>query len=200
MPRMADLARWITAAEPALGWEPGRFLAVYRENRRDVFETSFEADPVAVAIRDCIAADRPDGWTGTATELLAALNGRVSEGVRKSKLWPLSAQGLGNRIDRVAPLLRNKGFAVERHHSGQRHIIIKPPRTSANPRQIERGVTMPRRAATITQADVARVIRAAKQAGASEVVVTVGDQSVTVKLGQSTSPVKTLEKDEGIIL
>ena len=59
---------------------------------------------------------------------------------------------------------------------------------------------MPRRAATITQADVARVIRAAKQAGASEVVVTVGDQSVTVKLGQSTSPVKTLEKDEGIIL
>ncbi len=51
----------------------------------------------------------------------------MSEGVRKSKLWPLSAQGLGNRIDRIAPLLRNKGFVVERKHSGQRHIIIKPP-------------------------------------------------------------------------
>jgi hypothetical protein len=59
---------------------------------------------------------------------------------------------------------------------------------------------MPRRQAIITQADVARIIRAAKQAGASEVVVTVGDQSVTVKLGQSTGPVKTLEQDEGIIL
>jgi putative DNA primase/helicase len=47
--------------------------------------------------------------------------------VRRSKLWPLSAQGLGNRIDRVAPLLRNKGFIVERRHSGQRHIIIRPP-------------------------------------------------------------------------
>jgi putative DNA primase/helicase len=92
-----------------------------------VIETSFEADAVAVGIRNYIATDHPDGWTGTATELLSALNTRVSEGVRKSKLWPLSAQGLGNRIDRVAPLLRNKGFAVERRHSGQRHIIIKPP-------------------------------------------------------------------------
>ena len=126
-PRMADLAKWITAAEPALGWDAGKFLAVYRENRRDVIETSFEADAVAVAIRDYILADQPEGWTGTATELLSGLNTRVNEGVRKSRLWPLSAQGLGNRIDRIAPLLRNKGFVVERRHSGQRHIIIKPP-------------------------------------------------------------------------
>jgi putative DNA primase/helicase len=127
MPRMADMAKWITAAEPALGWEPGQFLAVYRENRRDVIETSFEADAVAVAIRDFVTAGPPEGWSGTPTALLAELTARVSEGVRKSKLWPLSAQGLGNRIDRVAPLLRNKGFTVERRHSGQRFIIITPP-------------------------------------------------------------------------
>ena len=36
---------------------------------------------------------------------------------------------------------------------------------------------MPRRPATITQADVARVIRAAKQEGAAEVEVRVGDQA-----------------------
>jgi putative DNA primase/helicase len=130
MPRMADFVKWITAAESGLGWEAGQFLAAYRENRRDVIESSFEADLVAVAIKDYILADCPDGWTGTATELLTALNARTSEGVRKSKLWPLSAQGLGNRIDRVAPLLRNKGFVVQRHHSGQRHIIIKPPKAS----------------------------------------------------------------------
>jgi len=127
LPRMADFVKWITAAEPGLGWEAGQFLAAYRENRRDVIESSFEADSVAVAIKDYVGADCPDGWTGTATQLLAVLTARVSEGVRKSKLWPLSAQGLGNRIDRVAPLLRNKGFVVERWHSGQRHIIIKPP-------------------------------------------------------------------------
>jgi putative DNA primase/helicase len=127
-PRMADLAKWMTAAEPALGWDTEKFLAVYRENCRDVIETSFEADAVAVAVRDYIVAEHSDdGWTGTATELLTALNTRVSDGVRRSKLWPLSAQGLGNRIDRIAPLLRNKGFLVERKHSGQRHIIIRPP-------------------------------------------------------------------------
>jgi putative DNA primase/helicase len=128
-PRMADFVKWITAAEPGLGWKPGEFLNVYRENRRDVTESSFEADPVAVAIRDYTIAEHPEGWTGTATELLAALNSRVAEGVRKSRIWPLTAQALGNRVDRVAPLLRSKGFTVERRHSGVRIITIVPPRS-----------------------------------------------------------------------
>ena len=60
-PRMADFAKWITAAESGLGWEPGAFLKVYGENRRDVIESSFEADSVAVAIRDWIIAEHPEG-------------------------------------------------------------------------------------------------------------------------------------------
>src|SRR5262249_58049307 len=57
---------------------------------------------------------------------------------------------------------------------------------------------MPRRPAQITQADVARIIRAAKQAGASEVVVKIGEQSVIVKL--STAPTINLEADGEVIL
>jgi hypothetical protein len=57
---------------------------------------------------------------------------------------------------------------------------------------------MPRSPARITQADIARVIRAAKEAGALEVVVKIGEQSVTVKL--STSQTKTLEPDGEIVL
>jgi uncharacterized protein YkvS len=57
---------------------------------------------------------------------------------------------------------------------------------------------MPRRPAQITQADVARIIRAAKQAGATEVVVKIGEQSVIVKL--STAQTKALEPDRDIIL
>lgn len=59
---------------------------------------------------------------------------------------------------------------------------------------------MPRRAAQITQAEIARIIRAAKQAGASEVVVKVGTQSVIVRLGQSTASEKSLEHDVEIVL
>jgi putative DNA primase/helicase len=128
---MADFEKWLTAAEPGLGWELGAFRAAYHENRRDISESSFEADPVAVAIRDFVIALHPQGWSGTPTELLAALNEHVSESARRSKIWPASAQGLGNRFDRIKPLLRAKGFFVDRRHSGQRTIIIVPPKSDA---------------------------------------------------------------------
>jgi len=59
---------------------------------------------------------------------------------------------------------------------------------------------MPRRAAQITQADIARVIRAAKQAGAAEVVVNIAGQSLIVRLATSDSPQKGLEPEGEIIL
>jgi hypothetical protein len=43
---------------------------------------------------------------------------------------------------------------------------------------------VPRRPATITQADAARIIRAAKQAGASEVEIRIGDATVLVRLNE----------------
>lgn len=46
---------------------------------------------------------------------------------------------------------------------------------------------MPRRPAQITQADVTRVIRAAKKAGAAEVEVRVSGQSLIVRLAPSTT-------------
>jgi DNA-binding XRE family transcriptional regulator len=45
---------------------------------------------------------------------------------------------------------------------------------------------MSRRPATLTQADVARVIRAAKQTGAKEVEVRVGESSIVIRLELST--------------
>ena len=126
-PRMADLCKWVTAAESGLGWEPGEFLAAYNKNRKDVFETVFEADSVAVAIKNFVTNDYPLGWEGTSTELLAEINNRVAEGIRKARSWPMTAQALGNRIDRIAPLLRNKGFVIERMRSTVRTIKIIPP-------------------------------------------------------------------------
>jgi hypothetical protein len=61
---------------------------------------------------------------------------------------------------------------------------------------------MPRRPSQVTQADIARVIRAAKQAGASEVVVKIGEQSLIVRLeGRSENSLqKGLEPEGEIIL
>lgn len=46
---------------------------------------------------------------------------------------------------------------------------------------------MPRRPACLTQADVARMIRAAKQAGAAEVEVRVGMATYVVRIAASIS-------------
>ena len=129
-PRMADFVKWITAAKSGLGWEPGAFLAAYQENRRDVSESAFEADPVAVATYNFVKAERPDGFEGTATELLKEINNWTTDSIRNSRSWPQNASQLGNRIERAKPLLLTKGFFVERRHSGTRTITIVPPKAS----------------------------------------------------------------------
>jgi hypothetical protein len=58
---------------------------------------------------------------------------------------------------------------------------------------------MPRRPASITQADVARIIRAAKQAGAAEVVVHVNGEPVVIRL-QSTMTEAPLAPEREIVL
>ena len=59
---------------------------------------------------------------------------------------------------------------------------------------------MPRRAAQITQADVARIIRAAKQAGAAEIEIKVGEQTLLVRLTPSTACESTLAPTAEIVL
>jgi hypothetical protein len=62
-------------------------------------------------------------------------------------------------------------------------------------------VPMPRRPAAFTQADIARAVRAAKQTGAAEVEVRVGEQSsIVIRLNSSTGPEKPLEPIGKIVL
>jgi hypothetical protein len=124
--RMADFEKWVTAAEPGLDWEAGTFSAAYEASRRNSADATFEADPVAMAIADLIREDFPSGWTGTATSLLEALGPKVSDTLKRSKIWPSTAQGLGNSIERAKPLLRQRGIIVERRHSGERFVTIVP--------------------------------------------------------------------------
>jgi len=59
---------------------------------------------------------------------------------------------------------------------------------------------MPRRPAHITQADVARVIRAAKQEGVHEIEVRVGGASIVMRIPSSTDSEERLEQGEEIVL
>jgi hypothetical protein len=59
---------------------------------------------------------------------------------------------------------------------------------------------MPRRPAAITQADISRAVRAAKQAGAAEVEVRIGDATILVRIVPSTGQERALEPAGEIVL
>lgn len=110
LPRMADFAAWVVAAEPALPWEPGAFMRAYLGNRDDAVQVALESDVVATAVREF--ADETTSFGGTATELLNLLEQRVTEKVRTSRSWPKAPQVLSNRLRRAAPALRQLGIDV----------------------------------------------------------------------------------------
>lgn len=127
LPRMADFALWMTAAEAGLDWEPGTFVAAMEAGRAETMAAAFDADVVAKAVDAFIREEHPtSGWEGTPSELLEAINRRTTEEVRRSRSWPANVTGLGTRIDRIADLLRWRGFVLVRKHGRQRTIIIRP--------------------------------------------------------------------------
>jgi hypothetical protein len=111
MPRMADFAMWATAAEKALGWEPGAFMDAHSGNRAEAAQSALEADPVALATTEFM--EGRDEWTGTAGELWEALGELVGESIKHSKAWPGAPNALSARMKRLAPALRDIGIEYE---------------------------------------------------------------------------------------
>lgn len=110
LPRMADFARWVVAAEPSLPWEePGKFLAAYHANRAEAHTLALDASLVAQALLALI----PEGqeWEGTSKELLSALT-KADPQSEKKPGWPTSPRSLSDAIKTIAPNLRAAGFTV----------------------------------------------------------------------------------------
>lgn len=119
-PRMADFALWVVAAEPLLPWGSGAFLAAYQGNRGEANNLAIEASPVAMPILALIEAR--GHWTGTAGELLAALEEKYAdERTRMRKDWPINRKAMGNALRRVAPNLRAAGVTVTLPEKGTGH-------------------------------------------------------------------------------
>ena len=133
LPRMADFAKWVTAAEPALPWETGGFMEAYDSKRAEAVEQALEGDVVAVAVQSLLSG--VESWTGSATELLEALGGYVPEQTQKTRAWPKTARTLSNRIRRAATFLRQVGVEVEfyREPGGNRKRLIRMNLNSSVP-------------------------------------------------------------------
>jgi DNA polymerase I-like protein with 3'-5' exonuclease and polymerase domains len=151
LPRMADFAKWATAAESALGMQPGKFMEAYADSRREINERALEADPVAVAVVKLMA--NKEEWVGTTAKLLKDLKYLVEEDVRRYKTWPKQPQHLSRHLKRLAPVLRGEGIEVvdlpresgerkkrlykekpvnDRHERHERHDCEKPDRKATS--------------------------------------------------------------------
>lgn len=108
--RMADFEVFVSAAEPALGWERGTFLAAYQADREGAIEQALEADPLGDAVCQLV---EHDDWGGTPTALLISLSEKVPDPVRKSPTWPKASNKLRDRLRRLAPALRAQGISLD---------------------------------------------------------------------------------------
>jgi hypothetical protein len=109
LPRMADFAVWVSAAEPGLGWEKGAFLAVYTGNRKAAVGRALEADVLGEPV--CKLVENED-WLGSPTELLTRLADYVSDAVRKGRAWP-AVNKLRGRLRFLQSALRERGIELD---------------------------------------------------------------------------------------
>jgi len=129
--RMADFHLWSLAAESAFAGEVS-FEDAYRSSREGAHRLAIEDSILAQPLRSFIAkAEITDGgrsWSGTATELLEALDGQADEEKLRRKEWPRSARGLSGALRRIVPSLRAIGVDIEldlrEGHAWKRSIRI----------------------------------------------------------------------------
>jgi hypothetical protein len=128
LPRMADFAKWVIAAEPALGWEAETFLNAYRDNRAAANNLALDSSLVAQAILELVKVG--SSFTGTSKALLAALNKRHPENDKKPG-WPQNPRGMSGAIRTIAPNLRAEGFDIpeepRKAHHGNVWTISRSP-------------------------------------------------------------------------
>jgi hypothetical protein len=168
VPRMADFAIWVTAAEPALGWAEGSFLVSYEHKRDETHELALEASPIAQAMQDIVEEAE---FFGTATHLLERLNLAAGEERVRKPDWPRNGRALSGHLRRIAPNLRQLGIEVEFNQKlgrSRRAIRIgktpNPASPASQPSQTTRHQVDDRDAATLATEETKRIRRRASAA------------------------------------
>jgi hypothetical protein len=121
-PRMADFAKWVVAAEPALPIGDGEFMRAYEENREEIVQTALESDAVAVGILHILGD--VGQWSGTMGELLGVLNGILKNHLRQDPYWPKNARGLSSRLSRIGDFLHSAGVRVARGQKLKGRLVV----------------------------------------------------------------------------
>jgi hypothetical protein len=138
LPRMADAARWATAAKEA-AQERGKFLQAYRNNRSILYDVALEASPVAVAVRTLL--ENQPMWSGSATDLLGALGRHAPERAQRGRRRPQAGNAFSNELKRVAPDLLAINIHVDQSRTNTGRLITLRRVSLTTPAVIAEGNT-----------------------------------------------------------
>ncbi len=124
LPRMADYALFSIAAEKAIGLASGEFLEVFDRSREQSRQVVLEASPLSEAIMTMMQDyPLPKTYTGSASQLLEALEGYAERGVPQSKSWPRTSIAFNRQLDRLAPDLKEWGIEITRSRTNKGRFI-----------------------------------------------------------------------------
>lgn len=133
-PRLADFAMWATAAEQALGWRSGTFLAAFTDNQEESLLDNTEGNPFANAIVAMMKQKLSNTagkvyarWEGTATDLLKELEGYADHKAQEHPAWPKAHNKVWNNLQSCGGGLRKMGIEYERlpRTKAGRFIVIE---------------------------------------------------------------------------
>jgi hypothetical protein len=116
LPRMADFAEFILAAEEKLPWEKGAFLKAYNKTIQDTVEITLEADPVATSVISLML--NLNSYMATPANMLIALGNQpcITDSIRRSNSWPKLHNKLREKLVNVAGFLGQQGIMMNLDH------------------------------------------------------------------------------------
>lgn len=151
LPRMADFAVWVSAAENEIGWKQDHFLNIYLASQLKSSAENLDANAVVTALLSHLANfDENTPWTGEAddwkklllswqfalkkpdhlskhpwqispTNLYETLTARAGK-KGFSKAWPQSTRGLKNALNRAAVDLAKFGVQFDSERTGSQRF------------------------------------------------------------------------------
>jgi hypothetical protein len=131
LPRMADFARWVSDAEPALGWDRGRFLRAYALQQRQSDHVVLDDDPVAPLLVRLPRLAESGRWEGTASEMWHELLALLERDSRPKPVgWPRSAHRLASHLRSLAPVLRAHGIDFASERTATSRLLVLTRRTN----------------------------------------------------------------------
>ena len=111
--RMADFEEYAEIISRCMGNADYEFIRAYHENKKLQTDAALEARPIATVIIKFMESQ--ENWSGTATQLLEALESMATElkiDTHRNSLWPKSPGALSRRLNEVKNNLRDVSILV----------------------------------------------------------------------------------------